>query len=285
MLFAALCFVIAAAILAAVVAVRGALIPPEGNLVKPITGMMAMSFILVSAAAFLPLAGYSHAARLTWRWVMVLCAMYAMVFEPLQHFRGLDPRVSFHDGPVDLVFRWIYFVTSQAYVALFAALAWRFFQGSTSDRRPLLTLGIRYGLVSVCGLAFTAGYWMLSNWWFADHERYVGASGDVIWLHAFGFHGLQCLPLIAWLFEQTTLPAATARRWVHIGGISWLAAGAMIAWQTALGWSVTELSPISAVGAALFLVWACVLGKASVHWFQQFRFVQAGDHRQGRSQA
>jgi hypothetical protein len=139
----------------------------------------------------------------------------------------------------------IYFWSSQGYAVLYLVLAWQFFRTPTPEQRPALVLGMRYGLVSSV-LGFAAGYWMLAAW----QGRLVGESGNIVAVHAFGFHGVQAVPLVAWLVEGTD--DSRARAQVHAAGALWLFASACVTVQTALGRSILDPGPVM-IGAILAL--------------------------------
>jgi hypothetical protein len=101
-------------------------------------------------------------------------------------------------------------------------------------------------------IAFAAGIWMS-----AIQGRYTGAAGNILLLHAFGFHSLQAIPVVAWLFSRSSVAEHEGRLWVHAAGVAWLAACLAIAWQTAAGRPVSEPSP--AILAALVVLFCWVL--------------------------
>ncbi|TME33367.1 MAG: hypothetical protein E6I75_15540 [Chloroflexi bacterium] len=122
-------------------------------------------------------------------------------------------------------------------------------------------LGLRYAIGATM-LAFSAGIWMSVN-----QGRYTGAAGNILPLHALGFHALQAVPLVAWLFSLSATPEREARPWVHAAGAAWLTACLGIAWQTAAGRPVTE--PSLAMLATVVLLFGWLL--SAVHAFQAWR--------------
>ena len=122
-------------------------------------------------------------------------------------------------------------------------------------------LGLRYAIGATM-LAFSAGIWMSVN-----QGRYTGAAGNILPLHALGFHALQAVPLVAWLFSLSATPEREARPWVHAAGGAWLTACLGIAWQTAAGRPVTE--PSLAMLATVVLLFGWVL--SAVHAFRAWR--------------
>jgi hypothetical protein len=90
----------------------------------------------------------------------------------------------------------------------------------------------------------------------------VGESGNLLPLHAAGFHGIQAIPLVALLLGWARAPEAVARRAVHLAGLAWIAACFAIAWQTSSGRSVLEPSAATAIAAAVLLAWGLILARA-----------------------
>jgi hypothetical protein len=243
---------IESAVVAAVVLVRGSLVAPEGNLIRAAEAYAALGIFTLTSAALLPLTALGPRVRSVWRWSLMACVFYSYVFEVTQHARGLDPRLSQFWTPLDAVLSQIYFLTSQGYVALYAVLIFQFFRKPRDWQRPLVFLAVRYGIVSTF-LGFGAGYWMLAHW----QGRLVGQAGNIIAVHAFGFHGIQALPLSGWLLEGSDPRKARAR--LHAGGLLWLGAGACITIQTALGRSMFEIAPFSVAAAVALAGWAALV--------------------------
>ena len=81
-----------------------------------------------------------------------------------------------------------------------------------------------------------------------------------------GFHGLQAVPLVALILGWARVPVEAARRWVHVAGITWLGTCAAIAWQTARGQSVLEISAATLLAFGLLAGWLVCAVMASVAW-------------------
>ena len=86
-------------------------------------------------------------------------------------------------------------------------------------------------------IAFADGIWMS-----AIQGRFTGAAGNILLLHAFGFHALQAIPVVAWLFSRSRVPERVARVWVHAAGMACVAACLAIAWHPAAGLPLSEPS-------------------------------------------
>jgi uncharacterized membrane protein YidH (DUF202 family) len=237
----------------AVLAVRhGVPIPPEGNLHKPASFDIAVGIYLLTVTLLLPSAGFSERGRKRWiRWNVGLFA-YGFLIETIQTFRGLDPRFSRHATAWDQILGGVFFLVALGTLVLFIIMAVRFFRRDRPDADSPILLAIRYGCVAALG-AFAAGIWMS-----VIAGRHTGASGNILPLHALGFHGLQAVPLIALLLLWSGYDTYEARKWVHMTGIAWVAACAAIALQTIAGRSVFEISAATVATAFLVAVWGGV---------------------------
>jgi type IV secretory pathway TrbD component len=230
-------------------ALRGRIIPPEGYLYKAVSFDIAIGIYILTIILFVPLAGFSARGRRLWRWSSVALVLYAYAIENIQIYRGLDPRFSRAGSAADNIAGTLFGGVALGLIITFLILVRRFF----SRRNPLngspLLLAIRYGCAAVL-LAFFTGIWMG-----AINGAKIGATGNLLPLHAAGFHGLQAVPLVALLFDWSHVPAKEAKAWVHAAGLAWLGACAGIAWQTALGRSVTEGSTPTYIALAMLLAW------------------------------
>src|SRR5688572_18223661 len=116
-----------------IVALRGPLVAPEGDLRKPVAAFVALAFFLLTAAALLPRAGFSLRQRRFWRALLCACAAYTAVFELAAHASGVDPRITIdpalRPGISDWLYRlrWTYFGVAQCLFAAYLALAFSFF--------------------------------------------------------------------------------------------------------------------------------------------------------------
>jgi hypothetical protein len=144
----------------------------------------------------------------------------------------------------------VFFLTALVIMVLFIIMAVKFFRRGRPDADSPIILAIRYGSAAALG-AFTAGIWMS-----LIGGRTTGAAGNILPLHALGFHGLQAVPLIALLLLWSGYDSHETRKWVHATGIVWVAACAAVAWQTIAGRSVSETSAAPLVTGFLLAVWA-----------------------------
>jgi hypothetical protein len=235
--------------LAVMVARGGVPIPPEGDLNKPASFDIAVGIYILTIALLVPSAGFSEKGKKRWvRWNVGLFT-YAYIIETVQPFRGLDPRFSKHGTPLDQIAGGVFFLTALGVMVLFIIVAVKFFRRGRYDADSPILLAIRYGSVAAIG-AFTAGIWMS-----VVQGRATGTAGNILPLHALGFHGLQAVPLIALLLLWSGYGSRETRKWVHATGIVWLVACAVVALQTAAGRSISEVSAGSLATAFLLAVW------------------------------
>ena len=241
--------------------IRGSsFIPPEADLTKAITFNGAVGIYVLTLALYAPLASFTPRGRTRWRGWTIGLTLYGYSIETIQAFRGLDPRFSRFGTLADGVLGGLFFLSAVGLIVTFIILATKLFSGPAREKAPLLLLGMQYGSATTM-LAFAAGLWMS-----AVQGRLTGESGNILPLHALGFHGLQAVPLIALMLERSQLTYGLARRWVHVAGIAWLGATTAVAVQTAMGRSVTEMSTLPVLGELLLLVWLVAAGKSLWSW-------------------
>ena len=193
------------------------------------------------------------------RWSILLFG-YAYAIENVQTFRGLDPRFSRVAAPVDQILGGIFFLTALSTLVLFAIMAVRFFRRDRPDRDSPVLVAIKYGCVTSLG-AFAAGIWMS-----LIAGRHTGVAGNILPLHALGFHGLQGVPLVALLLQWSGADPRDTRRWGHLTGIAWVVACVAVAWQTVVGRSIFDVSPAMLVTAFVLAVWSGIAVYALWRW-------------------
>jgi hypothetical protein len=238
----------------------GLLIGAEGDLSKAITFDGAVGIYLLTLGFFVPLAGFTTKGLRRWLAWSICVFVYAYALETIQTLRGLDPRFTKVGTPVDQILGGVFFLVALGVIALFCILAIRLVRRSVHGSEGLILLGIRYGIAATM-TAFAAGLWMS-----AVAGRHAGAAGNILPLHALGFHGLQALPLVGWLLSRSTVAAVDAQRWLHLAGTSWIAACLAIAWQTAAGQPVTEFSIAMATAVLCVLAWSLIALRAALAW-------------------
>jgi len=240
--------------------VRGAEVPPEGDLMKPATFDLAIGIFILSLVPWLQVSGFSEGARRRWRTWMIGLLVYVFGIETIQQFRGIDPRFS-QAEPASQLFGLVFFIAAIGILTLSVVLAARAFEMDAPGRRGLLVVAARWAGASML-IGFLAGFWLSAN-----QGRFVGEAGNLLPLHAAGFHAVQAVPLVALMLAWSAVPVEAARRWVHVAGAAWAAACLALWWQTALGRAVTDLSGAAGLAAVLLLaVWALAALRALAAW-------------------
>jgi hypothetical protein len=259
-----LCAVGAAGVVLAVVclvgvAVRGRFIPPEGKLLDAATFCFGVGVFTLTVALLLPLAAFSPRGRRRWRRAFYVFAVYGLVLESLQAFRGLDPRFTEEGSSIDVVAGIIFGLTALSNTVLFVILGLRFFRADVLADRPALRLGIRYGAAAV-GISFAIGIVMSIN-----SGRHLGDDGNLLLSHALGVHGIQAIPVVAVLVAAThTTPPATT--WLHTTGVGWLAACFAALLQAVVGQPPLGASLLTIVIVGGLFLWAAGASHALLTW-------------------
>jgi hypothetical protein len=241
------------------VAVSGRTIPPEGKMLDAATFCFGVGVFTLTMALLLPLAGYSPQARRRWRRAFYVFAVYGLVLEPLQAFRGLDPRFTEEGSQLDVVAGVVFGLTAASNTVVFVILGLRFFRSDVLNDRPALRAGVRYGVVAVA-LSFAVGIVMSLN-----SGRHIGDDGNLLLPHGLGVHGIQTIPIVAVLVAATaaTTPATT---WLHIAAVGWLGACTAALVQAMLGHPPFEASVLTFIVVAGLIVWAAGASHALLTW-------------------
>jgi hypothetical protein len=243
-----------------VAGIRGPSIPPEGDLMKPATFDVAVGLFVLSLVPWLSVSGLSAAARRRWRTWMIGLLIYAFGIETIQQFRGIDPRFS-HAEPASQILGAIFFAAALGIVTLSMTLAARAFEVRTEGRGGLLVVGARWAGASML-IGFLAGIWLSAN-----RGRFIGEAGNLLPLHAAGFHAVQAVPLVSLMLAWSAVPVEIGRRWVHVAGVAWAAACVAMWLQTALGRAVSDLASVGGIATVTLLsVWTLATLRALVAW-------------------
>jgi hypothetical protein len=244
------------------IGVRGTeLVGAEGHLRKAMAFDVAVGIYLLTLVMLVPLARFSKGGLWTWRVSLTLLSLYAFGMENVQIARGIDPRFTRVGSTLDQLLGGFFFLAATGMIVSFVILAWKVLARRMDGADGPLLLSIRYAALATMG-AFGAGFWMSAA------QGSSTGEASILPLHAAGFHGLQALPLVAILLTWAAVPAERARPWIHAAGIAWLAACAAIAWQTAQGRPLTEITPAAAVAVASLLAWAVVAALAVRVWLR-----------------
>jgi hypothetical protein len=247
------------AIILAIVFVRGPIVEPEGDLMKPATFNLAVGIFILSLIPWLPVSGFTDTGRRLWRRWMVAMLIYAFGIETIQQFRGIDPRFSLAE-PASQGFGALFFASALAISVMSIGLGVRAFDARATGRRGLMVIAARWAGAAML-IGFVAGMWLSAN-----RGRFVGVEGNLLPLHAAGFHGVQAIPLVALMLAWSGIGVDTARRWVHIAGLAWVGACVAIWWQTALGRSLLAPQQPVVILAVLIGIWTVAAMRAVVAW-------------------
>ena len=241
------------------VAVRGRFIAPEGKMLDAATFCFGVGVFTLTVALLLPLAGYSPPVRRRWRRAFYVFVVYGLVLEPLQAFRGLDPRFTEEGSQVDVVAGIVFGLTAAFNTVLFVILGLRFFRSDVMADRAALRVGVRYGAAAVA-LSFAVGIMMSVN-----SGRHIGEDGNLLLSHGLGVHGIQTIPIVALLVAAagTTPPPTT---WLHTAGIGWLAACTVALVQALLGHPPLEASLLTTMIVAGLALWAVGASHTLLTW-------------------
>ena len=236
--------------------VRGFAVPPEGNLWEAATFNGAVGVFHMTQAMLAPEAGFSEQGQRRWGTALIISTLYAYGIETVQAFRGLDPRFSVVAGVPDQILGGVFFLDAVFIMVLFLFLAWRFFRSSANPFR----VAVRYA-AAACVVSFGVGIWMS-----VFQGRAVGVEGNLLPIHAAGFHGLQAVPLVALILRWADVKPSVAKRWVHLAGIAWGGLCVAVLWQAVSGGAPFALSPAT-MAAAIFLAgWALTVWVATRAW-------------------
>src|SRR5262249_26772643 len=152
---------------------------------------IAIPIFMLTMAMLLPLSGMSAAATKRWRRCLIGFTAFAYAVENIQAWRGIDPRFSRIGTPVDQLVGLLFFLQALGILVLFIGLTGRFFRDDALRDHPRLRTALRYGAIGA-NFAFFVGVLMSGL-----QGRFVNGSGDLMAIHAAGFHGLQAVPLVA----------------------------------------------------------------------------------------
>ncbi len=253
---ALLAFALAGVVVTAAAARGSWSVPPEGRLLDAFKFETGVGIYFLTIALLVPLSGMPARARTRWVRGSAIVAVYFVLIEAVQALRGLDPRFTVAGSSMDQAAGAVFGVTALLMLVLFAILARRFFRDDVLvDHRPLRT-SLRYGITATA-FAFGSGLAMT-----AMRTRLVAETGDLMPLHAAGFHGLRAVPLVALLAGASALDSVTRMRLTHTAGVAWLVLCAALLLQSLSGAPLFAATPAAAGVAIAFLVWASCVGVA-----------------------
>jgi hypothetical protein len=251
-------------------AVIGTHVPPEGKMTEAVTFCFGVAVFTLTMAWLLPLTEYSLAARRRWRYGYCLFAVYGVLVESVQAFRGRDPRFSEVGGAVDSLTGSVFGVTALVLTVLFVVLGMRFFRRDVLAHRPIVRAGIRFGVVSV-NLSFAVGVLMS-----VTQGSTIGDGGDLLIAHALSIHGIQAIPAVA-VAASSSNPAASRSPIVRAAGAGWLITCVATLCHALVARPPLELSLLNVVAVAGLVVWAASAATASQRWRRARREIEHPD--------
>lgn len=235
----------------------GWLILPEGRLLEAFKFDVALAIYFLTLTLILPLAGMPAGGRRRWlRWAVGL-AIFAFLMENVQAWRGLDPRFSKIAGPVDQALGGLFFLSALGIATTFVILLARFFRRDALPDHPALVIALRYAAATAL-LAFGVGIVMS-----VVQGRVLNGSGNLMPIHAAGFHGLQAVPLVALWLGWSPVSRETGARWTHMAGAGWVIFCAGLVFQAGAGLPPLAMTGPLALSASGVLCWAAALAYAS----------------------
>ena len=229
------------------------LLEPEGRLKEAVRFDVAIGIFFLTLALLLPFSGMSPRGQRRWRRWVIGMGLFGYAMENVQSWRGLDPRFSNVAGVFDQILGGVFFVQALGVLVLFVVLTGRFFRDDVLPDHPPLRSALRSGALAA-NLAFFAGILMSGL-----GGRVVNDGGDLIAVHAAGFHGLQAVPLVALLLGWSRIPLGTAMRWVRIAGAGWLLFCAALLLQAVSGVPTRSFGAAIGVGAVGVAAWLVAL--------------------------
>lgn len=159
----------------------------------------------------LPLSGFKTRARITIRWAFVPIVIYSYAVDTIQHFRGINLRLTQLGSNLDMIAGMVFGLASFVLIIVTTVVAVSFFRRSLLVKRPLLIFGIRYSFLSVT-IAFAAGLWMIV----LNGRQYHRPARP--W-----FSCSTVLPFLGWLLERLRAGTRRAQMLLHLGSAAWIA--------------------------------------------------------------
>ncbi|PMC37482.1 hypothetical protein CJ195_12075 [Bacillus sp. UMB0899] len=184
----------------------------EGDLFKAVSFDLALGIFILTIALIVPYAKIGNVGIYIFRRLLFLLALYSLLLETIQHFRGFDPRFTQVGSDTDKLLGTIFAFVAVTLVLVFIFLFIRVLLVRTViEQEKNIVLAIKYGLFTTL-ISFAAGIWIS-----VLQSRYTGDSGNIIWVHGLGFHGVQSIPLVALLVNASLRKNLS---WViHLSGI------------------------------------------------------------------
>jgi hypothetical protein len=249
--------------------VHGRMILPEGDLSKAASFDAAIGIFVLTLAVFVSVSPLTQRGRRVWSGIVVALSLISYAMESIQIARGIDPRFTHVGTVLDKLGGAFFLLIATGILVMFVILFAKILRNRASSIAPPVLLAIRYGCAATA-LGFGTGYLMSA----VVGSRY-GDAGNILPLHALGFHSLQALPLVALFFVWAGVEASHARFWIHIAGAAWIGACLAVAWQMLAGRPPLALSAANLTAAGLLAVWATAAGRGAYAWLAVSRLQTA----------
>lgn len=248
--------------------IQGNAIPPEGEWSKAISFNLAIGVFSLSLAALLPYLSLEKKQKDRFTYPLIINLWIGYTVETLQNVRGLDPRFTeagtIMDQIMGLLLGLVALVISISIVYL-TILVFK----QRNKEKALMHLSLRYACIAMI-LGTLSGVWMS-----VIQGRVTADAVDIMILHFVGFHGLQSVPIIAWLLEKKNGASKKATKVIHIAGNAWLLLCTLLFIQTMSGYSVYQPTVILILAALTFVVWGVLfLYSLKEFWINR----KAGNH-------
>jgi hypothetical protein len=232
-------------------------VPPEGNLMDTATFNGAVGLFTLTMAVLALGADWTNRGLRRWTGILVILTLYAYGIETIQAFRGLDPRFSRSAGPIDQLAGLFFFLAALGIMAGFIVLALKYFSAEATPVR----VAVRYGAMA-CMIGFITGIWMS----LVTQGRSVPEAGNLLVVHAAGFHGIQLIPLLALMLEKSGKPHKAVAGHVHVAGVLWVGGCVALAWQSLSGLDTFAPAPASVAAAVCFMAFGIAVVVAVGAW-------------------
>ncbi|NBI29911.1 hypothetical protein [Chengkuizengella marina] len=216
------------------------IVPPEGDIFKAVSFNFAIGLFALTTAFLMPFVNFSKVKGNLFRFSVFLTFVIAIFLETFQNIRGVDPRFSASTESFDQILGSVFGLDAMLIILTYLFFTWQVFRPSTLFFSSNMVLGIRYGMLSTL-VSFAAGIWISEL-----SSRYTGEDGNIIWLHGLGFHGVQLIPIMAWLLGKSRIH--NQKSLIHVTGLLWLIVNLSVGIQTYVGKSIFELSPVMSTG-------------------------------------
>ena len=230
--------------------------PPEGNLWETATFNGAVGVFHLTQATLAPEADFTERGQRRWGTALIIATLYCV--------RNRDcPSVPWFGSTVLSGGR-----SSRSDPRRRLLSRRRLHHGTVSRARLAVPESRDYPAPAgrpICGRRLL-GVFGVGIWMSIFQGRTIGVEGNLLPIHAAGFHGLQAIPLVALLLVWSGAQEIVSKRWVHVAGIAWAGFCGALLWQAGTGGSPLAVSPATVATLFFFGGWAVVALVAVRAW-------------------